>query len=150
MSKIVIATDGSEAAGSATETGLQLARQTGDEVLFISVWSVIQSAFGAPYGNVDELIDADKSRAREVLRDAEKRAAELGVTATAELVQGNPTSEICKAAEDNDARMIVIGSHGWSSFRGFLSGSVVGGVLEHAKCPVLCGTPASRKPAHSG
>jgi hypothetical protein len=35
----------------------------------------------------------------------------------------------------------VIGSHGWGAMRSMLSRSTVSGVLAHAPCPVLSGTP---------
>src|SRR5437868_631108 len=139
---IVIATDGSEAADQARVVGLEVARALGDDVLFVSVWSMVESGFGVPYAHMDELIEADKSRANEVLAVASEAAAKAGVTATRVLLEGNPVVEICQAAEQHDARMIVIGSHGWGVLRGLVQGSVAAGVLRHAHCPVLRGPPA--------
>ncbi len=92
----------------------------------------------------DTWLEAEKDRAEEVLAASKARAATLGIQAETMLVEGSAAYEICKAAEERDARMIVIGSHGWGALRGFMYGSVVAEVLRRAPCPVLSGAPASR------
>jgi len=53
------------------------------------------------------------------------------------LVMGDPATEIVKAADDENADMIVIGSHGRTGISRFLMGSVAEQVVRRAKCPVL-------------
>ena len=72
-------------------------------------------------------------------------ASRYGIDPETVVLSGNPVEEICKLASERNARLIVMGSHGWGALRGYLSGSVVAGVLRHAPCPVLTGTPASRE-----
>ena len=64
-------------------------------------------------------------------------AAEAGVEC--EVVHGTgPVAEaIGRLATKRDARMIVIGAHGWGPVRRVLHGSVSGAVLHEAHCPVL-------------
>jgi universal stress protein A len=49
---------------------------------------------------------------------------------------GNPKMEIVRIAEENQADLIVIGSHGRHGLA-LLLGSTANGVLHHAKCDVL-------------
>ena len=50
---------------------------------------------------------------------------------------GDPADEILNAASRDYYDMIVLGSHGRSSLRGFLLGTVHAKILHHAKQPVL-------------
>ena len=146
MATILIATDGSDAAESALEVGLEIARSTHDDVLFVSVWDMIRGGIGAPFGYIDqEYIDADRQRALEVLDAAKARASNLGINAQTILLWGEPVYEICAAATEHQARMVVIGTHGWGPTAALIHGSVAAGVLRYAPCPVLTGTPGTRE-----
>ncbi len=148
MATIVIATDGSQAARQAAELGLEIAQQTGDDVVFVAVWDAIRTGFGAPWAYVDErFLDEDRDRAEQVLAASKAHAEKFGINAETVLLQGDPTTEICRAAAERNARMLVIGSHGWGALRGYFSASTATGVLHLASCPVLCGTPGSREMA---
>lgn len=143
MSTILIATDGSDPARAAAETGLDLARCLGDRVVFVAVWHPIYtSTFGVPptYFGPD-VIDSDREWAEHALAQAAEQAAGAGVDASTVLLEGSPALEICRYAADHDVRMIVIGSHGWGSFRSIVSRNTLSAVLAHAPCPVLSGTP---------
>ena len=133
---ILIATDGSKASEAASRLGLEIAKATGDEVVFIAVWAMIRSGFGVPYAQLkDTWLEAEKDRAVEVLAAAQALAETFGLQAETMLVEGSPAYEICRAAEQRDARMIVIGSHGWGGLRGFMYGSVVAAVPEIGPVP---------------
>ena len=143
MSTILIATDGSEPARVAAETGLDLARCLGDQVVFVAVWHPIYtSTFGVPptYFGPD-VVEAERQWAADALEQAASSARAMGVDADTVLLEGSPATEICRYAADHDVRMIVIGSHGWGAVRSVVSRSTVSGVLAHAPCPVLSGTP---------
>ena len=149
---ILIATDGSRAAGFAAEVGMDIARGTGDDVVFIAVWDMILSGLAVPLAYIDPqpYLEADKRRAEEALAASKDHAARLGFEAETILKEGNPVAEVCRVAAERNVRMIVIGSHGWGAFRGFIHGSVVAGVLRYAPCAVLSGPPESREPFELG
>ena len=44
---------------------------------------------------------------------------------------------LCSAAADCEARLVVIGAHGWDHIGRLIHGSVSTYVLHHAPCPVL-------------
>jgi nucleotide-binding universal stress UspA family protein len=145
VSTILIATDGSEPALRAAQSGLELAKALGDDVLYVAVWHPIYtSTFGVPptYFAAD-VIEAEKQWATQALEAAAAEAEAVGVKAETVLLEGFPAEQICRTAEQRNARMIVIGSHGWGAMRSMLSRSTVSGVLAHASCPVLSGTPVT-------
>ena len=53
------------------------------------------------------------------------------------LLIGAPETEILTFAEDTDADLIVIGSHGRTGLARVLLGSIAEGIVRRAKCPVL-------------
>jgi nucleotide-binding universal stress UspA family protein len=135
---IVLATDGSPSALKATTAAVELAAATGGRLRIVAVWRVPAYSFG--YAAVDwtpELIEAERVRAQEVVEAALRTAGEVGVVATATLRQGDPAGEICAAAEETRAAMIVMGAHGWGPLKRLVFGSVSTRVLHESPCPVL-------------
>lgn len=53
--------------------------------------------------------------------------------------EGDPATEIIKAANDEKADLILLSTHGYGPFRRFLLGSVAGKVLNDSHIPVLTG-----------
>jgi universal stress protein A len=61
----------------------------------------------------------------------------LGLESTTMELQGPPVDVILAQAENSRIDLIVLGSHGRGVFSHLLTGSVVDGILQRAKCPVL-------------
>ncbi len=61
-------------------------------------------------------------------------------------IQGPLTEKVLHQAEEQNADLIVMGSHGHGALYHFLVGSVTAGVVRGAKCPVLV-VPAVASPA---
>ena len=59
------------------------------------------------------------------------------ISASKDVREGKAWAEICAAAKEEQADMIVIGSHGRSGLSHVLIGSVAEKVVRHASCPVL-------------
>lgn len=51
--------------------------------------------------------------------------------------KGHPVEQICAVADEVDADLIIMGSHGHTTFAQAFIGSVSRGVLNHTKRPVL-------------
>jgi len=141
MNTILLATDGSASARAATREAIELATATGWPLHVLTVWDLPTLAgYGyAPgaYVPVAELRDAEQQHAGEVVARAVEVAAEAGITASSSVREGIAADEICEAARDLQAALIVIGAHGWGAFKRLVFGSVSTGVLHHAACPVL-------------
>ena len=75
---------------------------------------------------------------RQILDMAERAARKEGVgKVETKLVEGDPTDQIVKAAEDSEAEVIVMGSRGLSDLKGLLVGSVSHKVNSIAPCSCI-------------
>lgn len=139
MSTILLATDGSPSALEATRQAIRLADDTNARLVIVGVEHVTVPSYGYyGYGAVyEELVSGEHIHIERVLAEAAHQAEDAGVIAETVARSGEVVDEICDVAEQKEARLIVVGSHGWSGVRRFLFGSVSLGVLHHAPCPVL-------------
>jgi nucleotide-binding universal stress UspA family protein len=139
MKPIVLATDGSPSAAEATLDAVDLAKALGAALVVVSVEHVVLPGYGY-YGYGDlfaELTKIEKEHVEQTLAQAKAVAAEAGVACEIVPCTGTVPDEICRVAKQRDARLIVIGAHGWGTVRRLLHGSVSTAVLHEAPCPVL-------------
>jgi nucleotide-binding universal stress UspA family protein len=139
MDTILFATDGSPSAKAAAHEAFELAKATGWKLRVVTVWRTpIVTGYGfAPAPYIPELSDIERDHANKVALEAVEAAKAADVEATGELRQGSASDEICEAAEETAARLIVMGAHGWGAVQRLVFGSVSTSVLHHAPCPVL-------------
>ena len=138
MKPVMLATDGSPTAEAATETAIELAQLLDTDLVVATVWNIPYTTVGlAPAPISGDLAKLSEEQARKIVVDAAARAEEAGVETRTLLLRGLPVEEICLAADNDEPRFLVIGSHGWGALKRALFGSVSTGVLHHAKCPVL-------------
>ena len=140
MRVLLVATDGSLAAGAALDEAISLAAETGDGIAAITVWRALQGDFGLAYPSaamLDDLLDAERKHAEATLGDAVARAKAAGVHITTRLATGDPAEQICGYAEEIGARLIAIGTRGHGTVAALLLGSVSNAVIRGASCPVL-------------
>ncbi|WP_251330002.1 universal stress protein [Haloplanus pelagicus] len=116
--ELLIATDGSDCARTATKYGLELAATYDADVEVVTVAG-----------------DADAARA--VLDDAAGMAAEAGIAVETERLSGKPAEAIAERAGEHDADLVVVGRHGRSGVRARLLGTVTERVLRRSPAPVL-------------
>jgi nucleotide-binding universal stress UspA family protein len=136
---VLIAYDGSDLAARGIEEAARLLR-AGAEALVVCVWQPFDVGFVTPHG-----IDLNAEQAAEVRSAAETTAAagaklanDAGFAARSQAVVGAPTwRAIVETAEDADAQVIVLGSHGHSGLSDLLLGSVAGAVAGHSRRTVL-------------
>jgi nucleotide-binding universal stress UspA family protein len=136
MKKIVIATDGSEAAREAVHVGLELASEQGADVTFVHVvpqFDPSPMGIGLPALAPHRITQADRSP----LVDAERLARECDVSAQSALLKGDATDEIVALADSLDADLVVVGSRGHGSLASTLLGSVSRGVMHETRRPVV-------------
>jgi len=152
MKPIVLATDGSPAAEVATTEAIELARATGMPLHVVVVWSTptIAAFDYAGLTVVRELTEAEKDHAVSVAERTAGRARDAGVSVTADVHEGDPTQQICAAAAACDARMIVVGAHGWSVVKRLMLGSVSARLVHEAPCAVLVVRESERRRTVSG
>jgi nucleotide-binding universal stress UspA family protein len=133
---IVLAVDGSKYSEKAVELAKRLAVSTNDEVVVTHVTERLPARFET-YPGLD--YEAD----REVIELAKGYVAELeeaGLKARTELRSaqyGGIARVLTNLAEDLDAGLIVMGSHGRGDLTALLLGSVAHKVLHLSQRPVL-------------
>jgi nucleotide-binding universal stress UspA family protein len=139
MSTILVATDGSSSAQAAVAAGLELAKETGDGICFVTAWRELHGDFGLPYAKLlaPDVAVIERDWALETLAAAAAEAERAGISADTVARHGKAAQEICAVAEERGARMIVVGSSGWGPIEGLLLGSVSSEVLRHSRRPVL-------------
>ena len=150
MKPIVLATDGSPSAAEATLDAVELAKALGVALVVVSVEHVVvPSSWSYGYGDLlTELTKLERAHVEKTLAHAKAVAAEAGVACEIVPRRGTVPDEICRVAKQHDARLIVVGAHGWGSAGRLWHGSVSRAVLHQASCPVLVvrGGPESLAP----
>ncbi len=134
---IVLGYDESPGARRALGYAIDLAKLLGDSLVIV---------YGAePPGRMgDELAEHFKAvaeRGRAALDQAVGTATAAGVAATVELVDEKPAQALLDAADQHDARLIVVGTYGESPLRGAMLGSTPHKLLHWSSRPVLCVPP---------
>ncbi|MFB6101112.1 MAG: universal stress protein [Haloplanus sp.] len=119
VSDVVIATDGSDGSERAADHAITVARATGARLHALTVGEVGGGADDVPARRVAE------------------RATDAGVEATAAVRDGRPHEAIVSYADDVDADLVAVGTHGRTGVRRILLGSVAERVLRTAPVPVL-------------
>jgi nucleotide-binding universal stress UspA family protein len=130
---IVVATDGSRYSALATERAISFAQSYGGELRVLSVVDVPTEFYAEAPQAVDDLV----RKAKQFVADVKKQAEASGVRAETFVGEAEAHEAVNKLAEDQQADMIVIGSHGRTGLRRLLMGSVAEKVIGYATRPVL-------------
>ena len=142
LNKIVYPTDFSPAAEAAFDTAQRLARDSNALLLIVHVFepSSLNIAPAVPPltvappqlpGNTEEAARQARQHLEQVIPDDQKIRYEH------RFVEGVPTKEIPKLADEVKPDLIVMGTHGRTGLSRLLMGSVAETVVRHANCPVL-------------
>jgi nucleotide-binding universal stress UspA family protein len=163
----LIATDGSDVSLDAARRGVALLRPTRVTLLTVADTAVVEdSGAGGFEGNLLTPEEADRARAAILATGGH----ELDDTVTAiganpaiverRLVEGASGQMIVHVADEVDADVVVVGSHGHGWFKRMVIGSTSQYVVNHSNRPVLvvphvdaddgAGTAASDGPAPTG
>jgi nucleotide-binding universal stress UspA family protein len=137
---LLIATDGSELAGKAVATGLQLAKAIGAKVTAVTVteaWAAMVPGEGAFVFPIDEYEKAAAQNAARILADVADQAQQQGVACETVHVTEFPAEGIVATAKDKCCDLIVMASHGRRGLSRVLLGSQAVSVLTHSTVPVL-------------
>jgi len=140
--RIMVATDGGEAAEWATDVGASLAAQLHANLAFVHV---IPRALAYPtelgFVEVERIADLHE-RAHHYLKHAQRQAG----TVPSEVImrEGVAAAEIIEAAKEWKADLVIVGSHNRGRFSRLILGSTAEAVVRGAVCPVLVMTHAPK------
>lgn len=144
IKRILVASDGSAAAGKAVAVAGELAAALGAKVFVL--YAVPRTAHGAIPKGFENLADLEhmtlgdvlEAVGTEILSRAEGALQTAGVTAIERLTPSEPAAEaILAAAECHRVDLIVMGSRGLGEIGGMILGSVSHKVAQHAACSCM-------------
>jgi nucleotide-binding universal stress UspA family protein len=140
LTKILLATDGSEEASLAALSAVDLADKTGSE---LHVVFVLPTQDVPDYDTMGFYIEKPHEQeieqmGKRLLDEQVRRVEEVGGTvAGAHFRMARADRGILAVGEDVGAGLIVLGSRGLGGVKRALMGSVSDSVVRHAHCPVL-------------
>ena len=139
FARVLIPTDGSDAAQPAVDAAIELAETHGAtlHVLHIVDQPTSVSGMGEGVPGLDNLLDALEKEGQKATTDVAARAKDRGIETTTAVRQGNPHDDILSYAEENDIDVIVMGTHGRTGVKRALLGSVTEDIVRHSEIPVL-------------
>lgn len=137
--KVLLATDLSEASGSATDHAFDLASSLDAALLVVSV--IDPGSLLLPGGRFRARIDQVRERREQLAQALVERGRGLGIDVSFLVWTGDPGDQIVEAAEAENVDMVVVGSHGRGAVGRLFLGSVSEHVVRNARCPVLVVRP---------
>ncbi|MBE2900381.1 universal stress protein [Methanothermobacter thermautotrophicus] len=138
-SKILLPTDGSKHANKAAEHAIWIARESGAEIIALTVMET-SSLVGLPADDLiirlREMLEEEASRSLEAVKKlVEESGADIKLTLRTD--EGSPAEAILRTVEKEGVDLVVMGTSGKHGLDRFLLGSVAEKVVRSAGCPVL-------------
>lgn len=139
LRKIVAPVDFSDYSTKALDYVRAFAGQFGAEVTLVHVVepTVIPDNFGIVPPSYEEVGAALIKAAEERLRKLTPSIASDASTVRVEVRSGRAPWEIVRVAEEVEADLIIITTHGYTGLKHVLMGSTAELIVRHAPCPVL-------------
>jgi len=141
--RILLAVDGSPFSEAAVNEVISRPWPAASEVKIVTAFQVPLIPTPEVWAISSEYLPALERIAREqaqAIVDSAVAALAIGldksVTVSGEVLLGIPREAILEEADRWEADLIVMGSHGYGAWRGFLLGSVSRAVVTQAKCSV--------------
>ncbi|MGB7068937.1 MAG: universal stress protein [Pyrinomonadaceae bacterium] len=143
--KILVATDGTKHGDAAAETLRMFDLNENVEVKVVSVVDMaVPLAIDIYGGYLPDTTELEKTARENAVRVLESTSAKISSlfeeskpAVTTDVLFGSPESRIVETAEEMNADLIVVGSHGYNRWERLLLGSVSDSVVHHAPCSVL-------------
>ncbi|GFK95249.1 TRAP-T-associated universal stress protein TeaD [Fundidesulfovibrio magnetotacticus] len=136
--KILCAVDFSDHSPKLADYAVSLARCTGAKLICVYVAPSLSQyvGFHVPPSSIEAFVGEIVSGADSSMQ-AYLDAHFKGADATGKVLVGYPAEEILNMAEDEDADLIIMGTHGRTGIDRILFGSVAEKIVKSSKCPVL-------------
>lgn len=151
VKRIVCPVDFSDSSELALVNAIKIAEQTGADLQLISVVQPITPAMfsdGMLLTQPDALPNQSEELAKKLLSQwREKFCAPVLERTSLYVAVGTPFAEIVRHARENEADLIVMGSHGRTGIEHLMLGSVAEHVVRKATCSVLVVRETKRTPA---
>src|ERR1041385_5569935 len=136
LQRILVALNDSEPAAWAVATAVELAQQVCAQVTLLHVVNRARAMSGESQGPSAQLLAELRLRGRQLLVNVSAHIPQQ-LRAPTILREGKPADEIITAAQDMNAQLVVLGTHGRSRLSHLLLGSTAEAVIRQAPCAVL-------------
>ena len=138
LKKILVPIDFSPMSKKAFQYAVRFAEQFGCEIVLLHVVEPVTAIAGTPLA-VDIFVqpEEDTAAAKTELARLAASARNRTNSFTSAVRTGHAPNEITKAAKDLDVDLILIATHGYTSWRHLCIGSTAERVVRTAPCPVL-------------
>lgn len=137
---ILVPIDGSETSMIAMKEAIKLGKALKSKITVVQVMALdpfIADAY-VKTGQTNDLIERTRTYLLDILEHAKQEFADEDITVETKLLEGFVVhEEIIQAAQDLNADLIVMGSHGRTGVRKLVLGSVAQKVLGESHIPVL-------------
>jgi nucleotide-binding universal stress UspA family protein len=149
IKKILYATDLSENSAYAFRYAVSSAQQHGAKIHILHVLEEIKTSLLWAYFEMDKLQEI-REKGKEEIKDRIQKRLEIfcqrefmddpecrDLVASTEVVEGDPAAEILRKANELEADLVVMGTHGKGLLAHAFLGSVAEKILHRIKIPVL-------------
>lgn len=135
--RILCAVDFSPASMGAFDLAIQLAAVHGGRIRLLHVIPrIVASVMDIPI-TTSRWTAAQEEKANRELPKLKERAARAGISASFEIRIGDVDVQVLKAAKDDGADLLAIGTHGRRGFERWVLGSVAERMLRYSPIPIL-------------
>ncbi len=137
FTKILVAVDGSEVSEAALRCAIDEAKAWDAELhaIYVIETGMLSSV---PLDNTLEVIyTLLENEGEKTMKSSTVAATKEGLELTPHIVQGHAGNEILNCADDINADLIILGSHGKSEIDRFILGSVTTYVVRHSSITTM-------------
>jgi len=135
--KVLVPTDGSAASRRAIEQAVALAAEHGATIHAVYVVNTASYASLPTESSWDGVAEMLESEGESALDEVAELAAERDVSVERVFLDGSPSREIIRYAEEVGCDLVVMGTHGRGGIDRLLLGSVAERVVRSSNVPVL-------------
>jgi len=133
MGQIVVGYDGTDKGRVALDKGLELAHDLGDGVVIVFGYAP-PGLWGGEIADHEEAIE---ELGEKVMTEARERAKTEEVPCEEALIAKSGADALLEVAEERDARLIVVGSHGDTPIKEAILGSTPYRLVQASHRPIL-------------
>lgn len=145
--KILVGIDGSDNSLEAADYSITLAKSMGAQLIILNVletepWYYGEKAYEwASPEELEKVYESEKSKIQKILDDIKEKADDVGVQSKTKILMIPRTEGTVKPllgyAEEEEIDLMVVGTRGRTGIKRMVLGSVAGGVVTYAHCPVI-------------
>lgn len=136
MKRILLPVDGSPGCQKAFDMAENLAKKYDGTVTVLYVYDMAKLPYEVEFSSyIDKFNKTDANE--KMLQDIVELFKSDGIKANSILLKGDPASEIIDESETGKYDVVIMCTHGMSTGKRFLMGSVTNKVIHHIKIPIL-------------